>query len=80
MIKKIDVSNKDKTHYLYDNETKILLKMLNNGINTFDIKDKCFDITKTGNNNAIVKISKVTTTLIFFKNYKLLTTLKIKYK
>jgi len=79
MIKKINVSNKDKTHYLYDNETKLLLKMLNNGISTLHIKDKCYNITKTGNNTAIVKISKVTTTLIFFKNYKLLTTLKIKY-
>jgi len=79
MIKKIDVSNKDKTHYLYDNEKNILLKMLNNGVSPLHIKDKCFDITKTGNNTAIVKISKVTTTMIFFKNYKLLTTLKIKY-
>jgi len=80
MIKKIDVSNKDKTHYLYDNETKLLLKMLNSGINTLHIKDKCYSITKTGNNTAIVKISKVKTTMIFFKNYKLLTTLKINYK
>ena len=43
------------------------------------IKDKCFNIKKTGNNTAIVKISKVKTTMFFFKNYNVLTTLKIKY-
>jgi len=79
MIKKITITNKNKDHYLYDDENKILLKMLNNGISTLHVLNKCFNITKTGNNNATVKISKVTTTLIFFKTYKVKTTLKIKY-
>lgn len=79
MITKITVINKNKEHYLYNDEGKILLKMLHNGISILHVLDKCFEITKTGNNTATVKISKVTTTLIFFKTYNLKTTLKIKY-
>jgi len=79
MIKKISIINKSKDHYLYEPETKILLKMLNNGLFTLHVLDKYFVIKKTGNNTAIVKISKVKTTLIFFKKYNLKTTLKIKY-
>jgi hypothetical protein len=78
MIKTINVINKSKENYLYDNETKILLKMLNNGIEKLIIKDKCFNIKKTGNNTAIVNITKIKT-IIFFKTYNVLTTLKIKY-
>lgn len=79
MITKINVINKDQDHYLYNDETKILLKMLNNGMNILEAGDKKFFISKTGSNTRTVKIYKITTKLIFFKNYKLLTTLKIKY-
>jgi len=79
MIKKITVINKNKEHYLYNDEEKILLKMLNNGISILHVLDKCFVIKKGGKNTATVKISKVKTTLIFFKTYNLKTTLKIKY-
>jgi hypothetical protein len=79
MITKITITNKDKEHYLYNDETKILLKMLNNGISILHVLDKCFVIKKTGSNTATIKISKVKTTLIFFKTYNLKTTLKIKY-
>ena len=80
MITKITITNKDKEHYLYNDETKILLKMLNNGISILHVLDKCFVIKKTGNNTATVKISKVKTTMIFFKTYNLKSTLKISYK
>ena len=80
MITKITITNKDKEHYLYNDETKILLKMLNTGISILHVLDKCFVIKKTGNNTATVKISKVKTTMIFFKTYNLKSTLKISYK
>jgi hypothetical protein len=79
MIKTISIINKNKEHYLYNDEEKILLKMLNNGISILHVLDKCFIIKKGGKNTATVKISKVKTTLIFFKTYNLKTTLKIKY-
>lgn len=79
MITKITVINKDKEHYLYNDEEKILLKMLNNGISILHVLNKCFVIKKGGKNIATVKISKVKTTLIFFKTYNLKSTLKIKY-
>ena len=77
MITKIIVIDNDR--YLYNEERKILLKMLNNGMNILEAGDKKFFISKTGFNTRTVKIYKITTKLIFFKNYKLLTTLKIKY-
>jgi len=80
MIKTISIINKSKEHYLYNDEEKILLKMLNNGISILHVLDKCFVIKKGGKNTATVKISKVKTTLIFFKTYKLKSTLKINYK
>jgi len=79
MITKITITNKSKEHYLYNDEEKILLKMLNNGISILHVLDKCFIIKKASKNTATVKISKVKTTLIFFKTYKLKSTLKIKY-
>jgi hypothetical protein len=69
MIKTINVISNDATKYLYENEKNILLKMLNNNISILHVKDKFFDIKKTENNTAKIQISKVKTTLIFFKNY-----------
>ena len=79
MITKIIITNKDKDHYLYNDETKILLRMLNNGINNLESGDKKFCISKTGTNARTIKIYKIIPKLIFFKTYKLLTTLKIKH-
>jgi hypothetical protein len=77
MIKTIIVIDNDR--YLYNDETKILLKMINNGLSILYVKNKKFDIIKNGNNTATIKISKVEKKFFFFNEYKLLTTLKIKY-
>jgi hypothetical protein len=77
MITRIIVIDNDR--YLYEYETKILLRMLNNGINNLEAGDKKFCISKTGTNTRTIKIYKIIPKLIFFKNYKLVTTLKIKY-
>jgi len=79
MITKITVTDNKQDKYLYDNEVKILLSMLNNDIKKNEIKNKFYYIVKTGNNTAKIKISKIIPKLIFFKDYKTLTILNIKY-
>jgi hypothetical protein len=79
MIKKITVTNKDKNHYLYEQENNILLFMLNNNEIKREVKNKCFKIVKIGTNSGTVRIYKITDKFFFLKKYILLTTLKIKY-
>ena len=79
MIKKISVTDNDKEKYLYDNEKNILLSMLNNNQLKREVKNKCYYIVKIGVNTAKIKISKITPKFIFFKDYKTLTILNIKY-
>ena len=79
MIKKIEIISTGENKYLYENEVKILLKMLNNNINTLEINSKIFKITKQKNNFAIVKIYKLKKILFVYLSNKLVTELKIKY-
>ena len=79
MIKKIEIISTGKNKYLYENEEKILLKMLNNNINTLETNSKIFKITKQKNNIAIVKIYKLKKILFVYLSNKLVTELKIKY-
>ena len=79
MIKKIEVISAGFNKYLYENEVKILLKMLNNNINTLETNSKIFKITKQKNNFAIVKIYKLKKILFVYLSNKLVTDLKIKY-
>jgi hypothetical protein len=79
MITKIIVTNKDKDHYLYDSETKILLAMLNKGLEKYEINKKYFVILKNPGSKATIRIYSVTDKFFFLKKYNLKTTLKIKY-
>jgi len=79
MIKKIILTNKDKDHYLYEQENNILLSMLNNNELKREYKKKCFKIIKIGKNTATVRIYKITDKFFFLKDYILLTTLNIKF-
>ena len=53
--------------------------MINNGEKKREQNNKFFYIVKTGKNTATVKISKIEKMFIFFKKYKTLTIVKIKY-
>ncbi len=75
MIKKIEIISTGKDKYLYENEVKILLKMLNDNIKKLQIKNKIFAIDVKENKKANIRIYK-TQYIIFFK---LVTELKIKY-
>jgi hypothetical protein len=75
MIKKIEIISTGKNKYLYENEVKILLKMLNNNIKKLQIKNKIFAIDVKENKTANVRIYKIQ--YVIFN--KLVTELKIKY-
>lgn len=75
MIKKIEVLSTGKNKYLYENEVKILLNMLNKNVKKMEILNKTFVVNIQKNNTAIVKIYKIQ----YFIFVKLLTELKIKY-
>jgi len=79
MIKTITIINKTKEDYLYSDETKILLKMLNNNIIKNETRNKRIVILNKEKNTALIRIYKITHEFFFLKKYKLLNSFYIKY-
>jgi hypothetical protein len=61
------------------NEKKVLIHMLNAGLNEGQVKNKVFHISKSGNNNAEVVIGTITKSIILGRNEIVNQRVKIKY-
>ena len=79
MIKKIEVISTGTNKYLYENEVKIILEMINNFIVKKQIGNKIFMVSIRKNKTANVSIYKIQKIWFVNVNYKLLTSLKIKF-
>lgn len=60
-------------------EKKVLIYMLNAGLNEGQVKNKVFHISKTGNNTAEVVIATITHSIILGRNEIVKQRVKIKY-
>lgn len=60
-------------------EKKILIHMLNTGLNKGQVRNKVFYISKTGNNTAEVIIGTITKSIILGKKETVKQRVKIKY-
>ena len=65
--------------YLTQTEKKILIHMLNAGLNEGQVRNKIFHISKTGNNTAEVVVGTITKTIILGRNEIVKHRVKIKY-
>lgn len=65
--------------YLTPTEKKILIHMLNVGLNEGQVRNKIFHISKTGNNTAEVVIGTITKSIILGRNEIVKQRAKIKY-
>lgn len=84
-ISKITVTNviNTGTQVLKDNltttEKKILIFMLNAGLNEGQVRNKVFNILKTGNNTADVVVGTITKSIILGRNEIVMHRVKIRY-
>jgi hypothetical protein len=60
-------------------EKKILIHMLNAGLNQGQVRNKIFHINKTGNNTAEIVIGTITKSILLGKNEIVKQRVKIKY-
>lgn len=60
-------------------EKKILLSMLNSGLNEGQVRNKVFHILKTGNNTANIVVGTITKSVILGRNEIVKQRVKIKY-
>ena len=65
--------------YLTQTEKKILIHMLNAGLNEGQVRNKIFHISKTGNNTAEVVIGTIIKSIILGRNEIVKQRVKIKY-
>lgn len=84
-ISRITVTSKKNTglQVLKDSLTptdkKILIHMLNAGLNEGQVRNKVFHISKTGNNTAEVVLGTITKSIILGRNEIVKQRVKIKY-
>lgn len=84
-FKKITITSEKNTGQqilkdsLTPTEKKVLLYMLNAGLNEGQVKNKVFHISKTGNNTAEVVIGTITHSIILGRNEIVKQRVKIKY-
>ena len=60
-------------------EKKILIHMLNAGLNQGQVRNKVFYISKTGNNTADIVIGTITKSIVLGRNEIVKRKVKIKY-
>jgi hypothetical protein len=84
-ISKITVTSEKNTKLqvlkdtLTATEKKILIHMLNSGLNEGQVRNKVFHISKSGNNSAEVVIGTITKSIILGRNEIVKHRVKIKY-